>query len=81
MPQAQERRVTTQLREAEAACKESEAAHWVLKGQLATAHHQNGVLEDQLATAQNQNGVFLSEQLEAAAKLQQQVGLVIPCTL
>ena len=53
--------MTTQLREAEAACQESEAARRVLKGQLATAQHQNGV--------------FQMEQLEAAAKLQQQVGL------
>ena len=67
MPQAQERRVTMELREAEAACKESEAARRVLQGQL--------------STAQNQSGVFQSEQLEAAAKLQQQVGLVKPCTL
>ena len=67
MPQARERGVTGQLREAEAACKESDAASRVLKGQL--------------ATAQQQSGVFQSEQLEAAAKLQQQVGPVTPCTL
>ena len=67
MPQARERGVSGQLREAEAACQESEAARCVLKGQL--------------ATAQNQSGVFQSEQLEAAAKLQQQVGRAIPCTL
>ena len=59
--------MTGQLREAEAACQESEAARRVIK--------------DQLATAQNQSGVFQSEQLEAAAKLQQQVGRITPCTL
>ena len=67
MYQAWEGRVTTQLREAEAACQESEAARQVLKGQLATAHHQGGV--------------FQSEQLEAATKLQQQVGRLTPRTL
>ena len=67
MPQARERGVTGQLREAEAACQESEAAR--------------RVLEDQLVKALHTGRVFESEQWETAAKVEQQVGSVTPCTL
>ena len=60
VPQAREWRVTRQLREAEAACQEADVARRMLEGQLATAQHRSDV--------------FHSEQLEAMARLQQQVG-------
>ena len=58
--QAREKRTAVGLRQEKAACKEAEAAGFRLAGQLSEAQHSITVL--------------LTEQREAAVKLQQQVG-------
>lgn len=58
--QAWEKRTAVELRQTKAACMEAEAARFRLAGQLSVAQHSITVL--------------LSEQREAAIKLQQQVG-------